>query len=148
MKMKTIEFILLKNQLKQHEGLRLKVYTCPAGRLTIGYGRNLEDRGLTESEAEYLLDNDIIECEQLLGKVYIWFKNLDSARQAVMISMCFNMGINSLKKFKKTLGFVRDGDYRRASEEMLKSKWATQVGNRAKELSEQMKTGFFKEVDN
>jgi len=29
-------------QLVRHEGLRLKAYRCTTGKLTIGYGRNLD----------------------------------------------------------------------------------------------------------
>jgi len=46
------------DQITTHEGLRLKPYHCPAGKLTIGIGRNLEDKGITEKEALMLLENE------------------------------------------------------------------------------------------
>ena len=41
----------LAEQLKVHEGLRLKPYKDTVGKWTIGIGRNLEDKGITEQEA-------------------------------------------------------------------------------------------------
>jgi lysozyme len=60
----------LTDQLIKHEGLRLKPYHCPAGKLTIGVGRNLEDKGITEEEAVMLLENDIQECLKDLGTIF------------------------------------------------------------------------------
>ena len=60
----------LANQLIKHEGLRLTPYRCPAGRLTIGIGRNLEDKGITEKEAVMLLKNDIQECIENLKTIF------------------------------------------------------------------------------
>ena len=57
----------LERLLIYHEGLRLGVYRCPAGKLTIGVGRNLEDRGITEEEAYYLLRNDIADVAAAVG---------------------------------------------------------------------------------
>ena len=49
----------LKDMLIRHEGLKLKPYLCTAGKLTIGVGRNIQDRGITYQEAMMLLENDI-----------------------------------------------------------------------------------------
>lgn len=131
----------LKEQLKRHEGLRLKPYLCPAGKLTIGYGRNLDDSGISEAEAEAMLDNDITKFQRQVTEALPWTKSLDEARLGVLINMAFNLGTPGLLQFKKTLAAIEAGYYAKAAAMMLQSKWAKQVGSRAKELSEQMRTG-------
>lgn len=127
--------------IKRHEGLRLKPYTCTAGKLTIGYGRNLEDVGISEKEAEQLLMNDIRSVENSLFQ-YPWFTNLSFTRQAIIINMAFNLGIPRLLQFKKMIAALEQHNYPEASYQMLDSKWAKQVGNRAKELSKAMYDGI------
>jgi lysozyme len=134
-------------QLKRHEGaVRLpngdhKLYRCPAGKQTLGYGRNVEDRGITEDEADYLLSNDIIIAQRELVAAFPWFQSLDDVRQAVLINMHFNLGIGRLRTFRNALAAMQIGDWDRAAVEMLDSRWAQQVGRRAVELAEQMRTG-------
>ena len=132
----------IKEQLVRHEGLRLKPYRCTAGKLTIGIGRNLDDCGITQSEAYVMLINDIMNCEkQLQSKIPDIYNGLDEVRKSVLLNMCFNLGINGLLGFKNTLAFVKAGDWERAANNMLVSKWAKQVGRRAIELSELMRKG-------
>lgn len=128
-------------QLKRQEGLRLKPYRCSAGKLTIGYGRNLEDNGISREEAEEMLANDVDAAERAVRGRYSWFEKLNKERQAVIINMVFNLGIDGFDKFRKTIGYIERGDFENAGEEMLTSNWAKQVGGRAKELSEIMKKG-------
>ena len=134
----------LAEQLKKHEGLRLKPYTDTVGKLTLGIGRNLEDKGITEQEALFMLNNDVDYFHGQLNKKLTWFKNLDDARQNVLVNMAFNLGVAGLLTFKNMLDAVRMGLFLVAAEEMLDSKWAKQVGYRAEELAEQMRTGVFK----
>jgi lysozyme len=132
----------IKEQLVRHEGLRLKPYRCTAGKLTIGIGRNLDDCGISQSEAYVMLINDIMNCEkQLQAKIPDIYNGLDEVRKSVLLNMCFNLGINGLLGFKNTLAFVKAGDWERAANNMLVSKWAKQVGRRAIELSELMRKG-------
>lgn len=126
--------------IKKHEGLRLKPYRCTAGKLTIGYGRNLEDVGISQSEAEQMLYNDIQNCYAACIKLPCWNK-LNEARQAVLLDMCFNVGFAGLQKFKKMLAALEVGAYSRAAFEMLDSKWARQVKSRADELAQIMEKG-------
>lgn len=126
--------------IKKHEGLKLKPYKCTSGKLTIGYGRNLDDNGITGSEAEALLYNDVQNCYAECVKFLFW-NTLNEARQAVLLDMCFNLGISRLKGFKKMLAALKGGDYEKVAKEMLDSKWAFQVKKRATELAEIMKTG-------
>ena len=132
----------IKAQLVRHEGLRLKPYRCTAGKLTIGIGRNLDDRGISQKEAYAMLERDIQDCEQyLIDEIPEVYNNLDEVRQSVLLNMCFNLGIKGLLGFKNTLDFIGAGDWERAANNMLASKWAKQVGLRAIELSELMRKG-------
>ncbi len=129
-------------QIKRHEGLKLKPYKCTAGKLTIGYGRNLEDRGIDKDEAEQMLLRDMCEVEeQLFDKGLL--DGLNDARKAVLINMGFQLGITGLLKFKRMLSALVNHEYELAAKEMLDSRWAGQTPNRAKELSDQMATGEF-----
>lgn len=131
----------LREQLIEDEGLKLKPYHCTAGYLTIGVGRNLDTNGISKDEALQMLDNDIARCTAELRQTFTWFESLDSVRQEVLINMCFNMGLKTLKTFVNTLRLISEGRYKSASESMLKSKWAEQVGARAERLAEAMKEG-------
>jgi lysozyme len=133
----------LTEQLKVHEGVRDKVYLDTEGIETIGVGRNLKDKGLSEDEIDYLLQNDISEFRSGVQETWSWWDDLDDVRQRVVVDMAFNMGLGGLSKFKKTLGHIEAGEYEEASSEMLNSRWAEQVGRRANTLSEMMRTGDF-----
>jgi len=146
----------IKEQLVRHEGLRLKPYRCTAGKLTIGIGRNLNDCGISQSEAYIMLINDIMNCEkQLQAKIPDIYNGLDEVRKSVLLNMCISipqsrfaplrepcyLGIGGLLEFNNTLAFIGAGDWERAANGMLASKWAKQVGRRAMELSEMMRKG-------
>lgn len=127
-------------QLKKHEGIELKPYKCTSGKLTIGIGRNLEDVGISEHEAEYLLMNDL-DTYMTAAKTYDWYAGLNDPRKAVIVSMLFNMGQTNFNKFLKMKQALDAGDYAEAAKQMLDSKWAKQVKGRADELAAQMETG-------
>ena len=131
----------LVEMIKKHEGLRLKPYRDPEGILTIGYGRNLEDKGISEKEAEILLQNDIKRAEADLKQVIPEIRKINIERFNVLVDMIFNLGINRFKKFKKMIKAIKTKNYEKAAEEMLNSKWAGQVKGRALELAEIMKKG-------
>ncbi len=128
--------------IRRYEGLNLHPYRCPAGCLTIGYGHNLEN-GISRQTAQYMLQEDLQQTCRSLRKQFIWWEKLDEVRQFVFVDMCFNMGISKLCTVKKFLAAVQRRDYPAAAREMLDSKWAGQVGHRARELTEMMKTGEY-----
>ena len=138
-----MDIVALREQLKQHEGVRLKPYKCTSGRTTIGCGRNLDDKGLTMEEVNYLLENDIKECindaEVVIGS-QVW-EGLSEARKRVLVDMRFNLGAGGIRTFKNTHQAIREGRYDDASRGMLNSKWAGQVGRRAKTLARMMSEG-------
>lgn len=131
------------SNLKKHEGLSLTLYKCPAGKLTIGYGHNIEDIGITEDVAELLLQQDAFIAAKQVSSNIDCFYSLTEARQYVLIDMCFNMGLSKLMQFKKMLRALDLGDYKTAAKEMLNSKWAVQVKSRANYLACVMQSGIW-----
>jgi lysozyme len=128
-------------QIRLHEGERLKPYRCTAGKLTIGVGRNLDDRGISREESAMLLDGDIRLLEIELFRALPWASALDDVRQRVLLDMAFNLGLPGLLQFKRTLEAIRTGQYQQAATMMLDSLWARQVGQRAERLARMMATG-------
>ncbi len=128
--------------LKVHEGYSQYVYECKLGVKTVGYGRNLESRGLTQKEAEYLLRNDIDEATNWCSVSLPYYKTLSVARKSVLVDMYVNLGATGLLKFKRMHAALGNSDYTRAAAEMLDSRWATQVGNRAIQLSKIMRDEY------
>jgi len=133
----------LREQLIKHEGLRLRPYLCTAGKLTLGVGRNLDDIGISKTEAMHMLDNDISRVVEETRKVFPVIEDIDMVRQDVLFNMSFNMGINRLKQFKKMWAAIEAHDWDGAAKEMLDSKWADQVKFRSIELARQMRTGEY-----
>lgn len=123
-------------ELKRDEGVVLTLYQCSAGKNTIGVGRNLDDRGITDDESNYLLGNDIDICVEELTNAFLWFKDLSDTRQRVMVNMCFNLGLSRLMGFKNFLAAMEAGDWETAGVEMLDSRWAVQVGPRSTRLKD------------
>lgn len=128
-------------QLIDHEGLKLFPYHCTADKLTIGVGRNLEDRGISEDEAAYLLKNDIEIVERELLEAQPLVSMLDPVRQRVLVDMGFNLGTPTLMKFQKMWDAIEDENWEEAADQMMDSKWAKQVGRRAERLCQAMATG-------
>jgi lysozyme len=152
------------NKLRLHEGLELYVYQDTLGIDTIGIGRNLQDRGISKEEldymdipnieavyehgiserdAYYLATNDIAIVENELARAKPCVYDLDAVRQLIVMDMAFNMGVPRLCKFKKMWAAIEVGDFDTASVEMLDSRWARQVKSRATKLSDAMKKGEF-----
>jgi lysozyme len=132
------------DQIKQDEGLVLHAYSDSLGYTTIGYGRLIDKRkggGISQQEAEYLLQNDISGVIQALERQITFWNRLNEPRKAVLLNMAFQMGVAGLMKFKRTLSLIEIGEYAEAADNMLKSLWAKQTPNRANRLAEQMRTG-------
>jgi len=144
-------------QLKRHEGLRLYVYDDATGREirkgsrvqghpTIGVGRLLTSaRGLSTIEIEMLLENDIEVVVDELNRNVPWWNELNESRQAVMVNLCFNLGWPRLSLFENMLDAAEKGNWDRASDELMDSKWFRQVGLRGLELVEQLRTGAWQD---
>lgn len=140
------------DQVKRDEGEKLVVYLDSEGIRTAGVGHNLEAHGIglqvgetiTQQQSDEWLASDIAEVQKALAVHLPWtHENLDIIRRAVLENMAFNMGINGLIGFHRTLTMIESGNYSGASDAMLESKWAKQVGDRAHRLSEQMRNGVW-----
>jgi lysozyme len=123
--------------------LRLKPYRDARSKLTIGVGRNLDDVGITRAEALMLLDNDIATVRRDVKRAFPWFAGLDPVRKDVVLDMVFNLGLPRFLRFEKTIAAIRAGDWESAAREMLKSRWANEVGKRATELAAMMGRGKY-----
>ncbi|HSV29414.1 MAG TPA: glycoside hydrolase family protein [Candidatus Omnitrophota bacterium] len=127
--------------LRRDEGFRSKPYRCTAGKLTIGYGRNLDDVGLTEREGAHLLGNDAVTAIQECRARFAWFDGLSPRRKRAVANMAFNMGIDRLLGFKKMLAALAAGDYDRAADEAQDSAWFHQVGVRGSRVVAMIREG-------
>jgi len=132
-------FIL--SALMGDEGFRSRLYRDSVGKWTGGYGHNFDDNPLTLDDAKYFLVNDIDRASTQLDAKLPWWRTLDDVRQGVLLNMCFNMGILRLMGFQRTLMAIQNGNFETAAQEMLDSRWAQQVGQRAIRLAQEMKTG-------
>jgi len=150
--------IRIADYIKHWEGFRDKFYTCPAGKLTIGYGRNVQDNpfteeeykmlfpelsilkamieivknGITESQAEKLLNIFIIETTCDMMRNYTWYRNLSLYRRMVILDMIYNLGLGDFMRFKKMIKALEGRNYVNASNEIEDSRYYRQVGSRAK----------------
>lgn len=140
----------LREQLIRDEGEVLHAYTDTEGYWTIGIGRLIDRRkggGITKAESTYLFNNDLERVQKQVFDALPWARQLDEARQGVLLNMCFQMGLGNaahgtgLLGFKNTLAMIERGDYESAAKGMLNSLWAKQTPLRAKRLSKQMETG-------
>ena len=134
----------LKKQIAKHEGYEPEVYKCPNGYDTIGYGFAIKDLYMDNEVADLILDKKIrgilvsIESNDDWNE---WFWNKPKNVKEVLINMIFQIGFSGVRKFKKTIQYIKDDNFLMASEEMLDSKWAkSDSPNRAKELSEIVKS--------
>ena len=132
---------LLINYLREDEGLRLKPYRDTVGKLTIGYGRNLDDVGISRQEAHKLLEHDVHRTLINLEIKFRWWNSLTSKRQCAVANMGFNLGIKGLLGFEKMLAALEAKDYDLAADEALDSKWAKQVGARAERIANLIRQG-------
>lgn len=134
-------------EIKLDEGLRLTAYLDTEGVLTIGYGHTgpdvKEGMTITKERAGELLDEDLDEAYADAQKICDAFDGLDGPRKGVLLNMAFNLGRKRLSQFHRFIAALNAGEYKIAAEEMMDSKWAKQVGNRAKRLAYRMSTGSY-----
>ena len=132
--------------LRKHEGVETHAYTDTVGKTTIGVGRNIDANqglGLSDSEIDFLLANDVKRVDDELLNTFSWYKTVAPARKDAMMDMCFNMGLPRLKKFKKALAAMAMGDYNEAAIEFLDSRWSSQVGQRAITITDMIRSGKY-----
>jgi len=131
------------DQLIRHESMELKPYRCTSNKLTIGIGRNLEDVGISEEEAKSLLMNDLKRVDTQLEQMMPWSQELDTVRYEGLMNFVFNVGIGTALKFVNAMAAIKEKDFDTGATELLNSRWAEQVGQRAIEVAEQIRTGEY-----
>lgn len=126
--------------LRRDEGFRAKPYLCPAGHLSIGFGRNLDDHGISMAEAEVMLAADV-DVAATACRAWPWFGGLSPGRKAALVNMAFNMGMSKLSKFERMLAAFAAGAFAAAAAEAENSLWYHQVGERARRVVAQIREG-------
>lgn len=137
-------------QLSIHEGVKKFAYKCPAGKITVGIGRNIDSDGglgLSDDEIIYLLRNDISRIDQELTNAFRFYKELDRVRKDAMINICFNLGLTRLRSFREALGRMEKKEYPEAAVEFLDSLWASQVGQRALDVTYMIQHGEYPDAN-
>lgn len=129
--------------LKEAEGRSPRMYEDTLGNLTIGYGHALKTGPpLSDAAMDQILEDDLADAENRCRR-FAWFDQLDDVRQAVIVEMAFNLGLGGLAGFRKMIDALIAARYDEAAEELLDSRYARQVGARARRLAEEMRTGVF-----
>lgn len=141
----------LRDQLKKHEGVKRFVYDDATGKNitegsfvrgipTIAVGRNLVDRGLSDDEIDYCLDNDIADHLAEASKLP-FFSKLDTVRKNAVVELVFNLGLPKLKKFVNFLDFMQQERWAHAAGELENSLWFRQVRDRGPVIVKMIRTG-------
>ena len=138
----------LREQLKIDEGVKYEIYLDHLGYPTFGIGHLIveadEEHGkpvgtpITEERVNAVFDSDVAIYISEAKKVFPNLETLPSEAQEVIVNMTFNMGAPRLSKFKKFIAGVNAGDWNTAAIEMMDSRWAKQVGNRAERLRDRI----------
>jgi len=121
----------VKELIKQNEGVSNQMYICPAGYATIGVGHNLEANPISNRAVEVIFNDDVRAVMNELDRNIFWWRKLPDNAQIALVDLGFNLGVPRLLKFKKTLKYLRAGEFKKASKELLDSHYAKQVHNRA-----------------
>ena len=130
----------LRETITRHEGSRLDMYQDTLGIWTIGVGHNIQEKGISPAVMELMLDEDIEEAIVELKRSVSFFSKMPEQVQEALVNLSFNMGIPRLMQFKKTLAYLRDGDFEAAADELLDSRYAEQVGRRADEVADMIRS--------
>ena len=125
-----LDLDLIRKRLIDFEGMVLHVYTCSQGHLSLGVGRNLDAKGISEDEAMHLLENDIKEVISRLDENLPSWNTYPLKAQYVLIDLCFNMGWGTLSTFRKFLKALEEKRYLDAAAELEDSRYCSQVGRR------------------
>jgi len=139
----------------EFEGCELKPYTCTvSNRLHIGFGRNIEDMGISPDEAERMLHNDMDTAVRELLATFREFDpesslfNLNEqqvlevySRFPVLLDLLYNLGLTRFLTFKKMIAAIREQDWVTASKELMDSRYAQQVPIRAKNNARWLQKG-------
>lgn len=132
-----------RDRLRRMEGKRLSPYLDSVEKLSIGYGRNIEDGEWSEDEIELMLSNDSKRAwnrASQLVEAEAWL-DMGQARRIVLADMTYNMGHGGVSRFKKMIAALNAGDYEEAARQIEDSRYFSQVGHRAVKNRDAMRSG-------
>ena len=129
--------------LHKNEGLELKPYEDTVGKITIGYGRNLTDKGISNEEARDMAVSDLVETWEGLLDSDPYITLMDPVRRAAVIDLAYNLGISGWRQFRRTRDHLAAGEYELAAEDLMDSKWFRQVGLRGPRIVKMIVTGLW-----
>tara|TARA_R100001594_G_scaffold29502_1_gene54997 strand:+ start:986 stop:1435 length:450 start_codon:yes stop_codon:yes gene_type:complete len=138
----------LREEIAADEGVKHEIYldhlgfkTCGIGHLCLGheleYNLPVGTR-ITEERVAELFDQDIKRTLSDCQVIHPEYDDYPAEAQKVIASMCYQMGMPRLMKFRKTNDLIKKRMWREASIEMLNSRWHEQTPQRAKRLSQRM----------
>ena len=127
------------DSIKQHEGYVGVVYKDSLGIDTIGYGFAIKDLELDVDVCDIILERKLKALQDMVQVKFNWYIYMPQEIKDVVMEMCYQLGVGGFSKFKKTIAYLQNKQFKDASEEMLDSLWAKQTPNRAKELSNRVK---------
>lgn len=130
----------LRETITRHEGSRLDMYQDTLGIWTIGVGHNIQEKGISPKVMEIMLQEDLEEAISELKRSVSFFSRMPEQVQEALVNLSFNMGIPRLMQFRNTLAYLRDGEFGSAADELLDSRYAEQVGHRALEVADMIRT--------
>ena len=124
--------------IKRHEGYVGVVYKDSLGIDTIGYGFAIKDLELDADICDIILERKLKDLKDRINNKFDWYIYMPPEIKDVIIEMCYQLGVTGFSKFKKTIAYLQNKQWKDASVEMLDSRWAKQTPERAKELSERV----------
>ena len=130
-----MNFDKLRADLERDEGRRKRIYVDTVGKVSVGVGRNLTDRGLRDDEIDLMLTNDIAEVVGELDHALPWWRDLDEPRQRALANMVFNLGMPRLLGFPLMIAALRIGAWDEAAKQARNSRWYRQVGDRGERIA-------------
>jgi lysozyme len=126
--------------LRQDEGYELKPYTDSVGKITIGIGHNLTDRGISHGMVLELASDDILEAYEFTRMMFPSLDQYSDPRKQALISMMFNLGPTKFKQFEQMAHAIKAGEWDTAAKNALDSRWAIQVGDRSNRIAKLLRT--------
>ena len=139
----------LREDLAEDEGCKYEIYLDHLGLPTFGIGHLItkddpeygKDVGtvVEQSRVQSAFNLDIAVTIEDCHRLYKDFDDLPEEAQLIIANMMFNLGYPRLSKFKGMKAGVDARSWSSAADEMVDSRWYTQVPNRARRLVDRMR---------
>ena len=141
--------------IEKHEGRRKKPYRCPAGKLTIGVGHNIDanplpidikrklemDGSIDNEMIDRLLNTDIRHAAADCQVIFPQFNTFSDNRRMALIDWVFQLGFTGARRFVRSVKAINSEQWEDAARFMGESLWARQTPSRAKEVIQLIREG-------